>query len=69
LRHTYTTLAQERGANLLAVSKQLGHAWPSTTMDMCGHVSTHTQQLVTQTTLAAPFGEGNAGASENPNPR
>ncbi|MDB5077150.1 MAG: hypothetical protein JWO42_3329 [Chloroflexi bacterium] len=24
LRHTYTTLALERGANLLAVSKQLG---------------------------------------------
>ena len=35
-RHTYATLALERGASLLGVSKQLGHARPSTTSDLYG---------------------------------
>jgi integrase len=55
LRHTYTTLALEHGANLLAVSKQLGHAKTSTTTDVYGHVSERMQQQVTDTIRAALF--------------
>jgi len=37
-RHTFASLALKHGANLLAVSKQLGHARPSTTSDIYGHI-------------------------------
>ncbi len=39
IRHTSATLAMERGAPLLAVSKRPGHARPSTTSDIYGHVT------------------------------
>jgi integrase len=55
LRHTYTALALEQGANLISISRQLGHARPSTTSDMYGHVSAKMQQEVTDTIGAALF--------------
>jgi integrase len=56
LRHTYCTLALERGADLLGVSKQLGHARPSTTTDQYGHVTKRMQDQVTATVGDALFG-------------
>jgi integrase len=38
-RHTHITLAIQAGANLLAVSKRVGHAKPSITSDLYGHVT------------------------------
>ncbi len=38
LRHTYVTLAVENGADLLDVSKHVGHARPSITMDIYAHL-------------------------------
>jgi integrase len=55
-RHTYATLALERGANLLGVSKQLGHARPSTTGDLYAHVTAAMQQQVTNTMEDVLFG-------------
>jgi integrase len=45
-RHTFATLALKQGANLLAVSKQLGHARPSTTGDIYGHIDSDMQREV-----------------------
>ena len=36
-RHTYTTLAMESGANIVFVSKQLGHHSPAFTLQVYGH--------------------------------
>jgi len=55
-RHAYATLALERGASLLGVSKQLGHARPSTTGDLYAHVTTAMQQQVTNTMVDVLFG-------------
>jgi integrase len=57
IRHTYATLALEGGANLIGVSRQLGHAKPSITSDLYGHVTAHMQQQVTDTIGAVLFGE------------
>lgn len=40
LRHTYATLAVERGANLKALSQLLGHADIKTTLQLYTHLST-----------------------------
>ena len=40
LRHTYATLAIERGANIKAVSQLLGHADVKTTLQLYTHLST-----------------------------
>jgi integrase len=56
-RHTYATLALERGASLLGVSKQLGHARPSTTGDLYAHVTAAMQQQVTDTMDDVLFGK------------
>lgn len=56
-RHTYATLALERGASLLGVSKQLGHARPSTTGDLYAHVTAAMQQQVTDTMDDVLFGD------------
>jgi integrase/recombinase XerC len=40
LRHTYATLAVERGANLKALSQLLGHADITTTLQLYTHLST-----------------------------
>jgi len=39
LRHTFATLAIERGANIKAVSQILGHAHVATTLDLYTHLS------------------------------
>ncbi len=54
-RHTFATLALKRGANLLAVSKQLGHARPSTTGDFYGHVDSEMQRGVSDAVAGALF--------------
>lgn len=73
-RHTYATLALERGANLLGVSRQLGHARPSTTSDLYAHVTAAMQQQVTDTMGDVLFGRidcqpgGGDGPAEAPPP-
>jgi site-specific recombinase XerD len=41
LRHTYATLAVERGINLKALAQLLGHADVQTTLQLYTHLSTH----------------------------
>lgn len=55
-RRTYATLTLERGANLLGVSKQIGHAKPRTTSDLYAHVTAAMQQQVTDTLGDVLFG-------------
>jgi integrase len=57
IRHTYATLALESGADLLGVSRQLGHSKPSITSDIYAHVTDRMQQRVTDTMGAVLFGE------------
>ena len=38
LRHTFATRAIEQGMDILVLSKILGHAQPSTTLNKYGHV-------------------------------
>lgn len=46
LRHTFSTLSIERGANVKAVSQILGHAHVSTTLALYTHLSTeHVRQV------------------------
>ena len=40
LRHTFATRAIENGMDILVLSKILGHAQPSTTLNKYGHVLT-----------------------------
>jgi integrase len=57
IRHTYATLTLESGANLLAVSRQLGHSKPSITSDIYAHVTARMQDQVTAAIDAILFGE------------
>jgi integrase len=57
LRHTYATVALKNGANLLAVSRQLGHARPSTTSDIYGHIDSEMQQEASAAVASALFGK------------
>jgi integrase len=54
-RHTFASLALKNGANLLAVSKQLGHARPSTTSDIYGHIDSEMQRGVSNAVAGALF--------------
>ena len=56
IRHTSATLAMERGAPLPAVSKRLGHAQPSTTSDMYGHVTKGMEEAAATAIADALYG-------------
>jgi hypothetical protein len=56
IRHTAATLAIKLGANMLAVSKQLGHAGPSITTNIYGHVDAEMQRGVSSAVASAMFG-------------
>jgi integrase len=60
IRHTYATLALKHGANLLAVSKQLGHARVSTTTDFYGHIDSEMQRDASTALASALFGRAEA---------
>ena len=55
-RHTFASLALKHGANLLAVSRQLGHARPSTTSDIYGHIDSAMQRAVSDVVGGVLFG-------------
>ena len=38
LRHTHASLSIRAGANVIALSRRLGHSKPSITLDVYGHV-------------------------------
>jgi integrase len=38
LRHTHASWSIQTGANVLALSRRLGHTKPSVTLDVYGHV-------------------------------
>ena len=59
-RHTYATMALKSGANLLAVSRQLGHARPSTTSDTYGHIDSEMQREVSDVVGGVLFGPDEA---------
>ena len=43
LRHTYASLLIAQGANVVFVSRQLGHASPTITLDVYGHLFDHAE--------------------------
>jgi integrase len=48
LRHTHATILISRGVNIKLVSKRLGHAKPSITLDIYAHVMRDDQELAVQ---------------------
>jgi len=55
-RHTHVTLAIQQGSNIKAVSKRVGHATTSITMDLYAHVLPEMHVEVADKMGAALFG-------------
>jgi integrase len=68
LRHTYASLLIAQGANVVFVSRQLGHASPNITLGVCAHLfdgAEHAKR--TSDLLEASFAQSSAEpGSENP---